>query len=316
MPCAPLSNAPDTLIQAVIKRSMSDSVVVGPRLTRTAPRASSCETPIAARTCDGWTLPEEQAAPEDTATPARSKAMTAVSAFTPGKANRVVFGNLSLPAPKITAAGERSPQTRFEFITQRGHARALCLQALAGGFGGNAEGNDAGYVLGPGAHPTLLAATLHQGVRPLCLAPDQRSHALRGPELVARNRQKIGTENIDITSHSPSRLNSVHVQQTACLVHHCRYLRDRLNDPGLVVGQHERYQGAALRSREPARQSPQSRSVRQQSPASARSPWTETDPLRAPRDARSQIPAASRNGRRCLRPLASAPAHWLPCRPT
>ena len=36
-----LSNAPDTLIQASMKRSISDSVVVGPRLTRIAPRARS-----------------------------------------------------------------------------------------------------------------------------------------------------------------------------------------------------------------------------------------------------------------------------------
>ena len=35
---------------------------------------------MAARTWDGWTLPDEQAAPEETAMPSRSRAMTAVSA--------------------------------------------------------------------------------------------------------------------------------------------------------------------------------------------------------------------------------------------
>ncbi len=44
-PVTSLSNAPDTLIQALMKRSISDSVVVGPRLTRTAPRASAPEHP-------------------------------------------------------------------------------------------------------------------------------------------------------------------------------------------------------------------------------------------------------------------------------
>ena len=48
---------------------------------------------MAASTCDGATLPEEQAAPDDTATPSRSKAITAVSAFMPGTANSVVFGS-------------------------------------------------------------------------------------------------------------------------------------------------------------------------------------------------------------------------------
>ena len=47
--------------------------MVGPRLTRTAPRASSGGTPMAASTWEGWTLPDEQAAPEDTAMPSRSK---------------------------------------------------------------------------------------------------------------------------------------------------------------------------------------------------------------------------------------------------
>src|SRR5437762_302629 len=51
MPCVPLSNAPDTLIQASRKRSISNSVVLQPRLRRMAPRASAGATPIAASTC-------------------------------------------------------------------------------------------------------------------------------------------------------------------------------------------------------------------------------------------------------------------------
>src|SRR4029079_4750176 len=51
----------------------SPSEVEYPRLTRIAPRESSGGTPIAARTCEGATFPEEQAAPDDTATPSRSK---------------------------------------------------------------------------------------------------------------------------------------------------------------------------------------------------------------------------------------------------
>src|SRR5436190_23190579 len=101
-----LSNDPDTLIQASIKRSISDSVVLGPRLTRTPARARCGGTPMAASTCDGWTLPEEQAAPADTATPSRSNAMTAVSAFIPGTANNVVLGSRSDSVAKMTTPGE------------------------------------------------------------------------------------------------------------------------------------------------------------------------------------------------------------------
>ena len=46
---------------------MSASVVVQPRLTRMPPRASGAETPMAARTWEGWTFPEEQAAPDEMA---------------------------------------------------------------------------------------------------------------------------------------------------------------------------------------------------------------------------------------------------------
>src|SRR2546430_16070461 len=106
MPSDCVSNDPDTLIQASIKRSISDSVVLGPRLTRTAALASCGGTPMAASTCEGWTLPEEQAAPADTATPARSKAMTAGSAFIPAPPDSVVVGRRPGWAPEMDNSGE------------------------------------------------------------------------------------------------------------------------------------------------------------------------------------------------------------------
>src|SRR5205814_6580184 len=62
-----------------------------PRLTRTASRCSGPDTPMAARTWDGCTLPDEQAAPDETATSSRSNAITAVSDFMPSTANNVAF---------------------------------------------------------------------------------------------------------------------------------------------------------------------------------------------------------------------------------
>src|SRR5271165_2492074 len=66
--------------------SMSFASDAHPRLTRTAPCARLGSTPIAARTWDGVTLPEEQADPELTATPARSRPIIKVAAATPGTA--------------------------------------------------------------------------------------------------------------------------------------------------------------------------------------------------------------------------------------
>ncbi len=60
----------------------SASLESQPKLTRSAQAASASLTPIARRTCDGFTLPDEQAEPELTITPSRSSAITAVSAAT------------------------------------------------------------------------------------------------------------------------------------------------------------------------------------------------------------------------------------------
>src|ERR1700719_1619705 len=62
MPAWPLDNAVASFLQAPRHLSISVSVVVQPRLKRTAPRVSAGETPMAARTWEGWTLPGVQAA--------------------------------------------------------------------------------------------------------------------------------------------------------------------------------------------------------------------------------------------------------------
>ena len=62
---------------------MSPAVVLQPRLTRMVDSASAGSTPMAASTWLVATLPEEQAAPAETATPARSRAMTCVAAAMP-----------------------------------------------------------------------------------------------------------------------------------------------------------------------------------------------------------------------------------------
>ena len=74
-------------------RVRSLSVVFQPRLTLSAALARPAGTPIASRTCEGPTLPDEQAEPDETAMPWRSSAMTAVSASKPSSAKQLVFGN-------------------------------------------------------------------------------------------------------------------------------------------------------------------------------------------------------------------------------
>src|SRR5690606_41757026 len=54
------------------------------------------------------TLPDEQADPAEIETPARSNAMSAVSALTPGMAKKTVLGRRASPSPKIIAPGTAS----------------------------------------------------------------------------------------------------------------------------------------------------------------------------------------------------------------
>ena len=61
--------------------------------------AASGGTPIASRTCERRTLPEEQAEPALTITPARSSAITWVAAVTQGMEMQVVLGRRRTPRP-------------------------------------------------------------------------------------------------------------------------------------------------------------------------------------------------------------------------
>src|SRR6202023_445496 len=76
-----------------------------PRLTLIAPPAMSASMPIALKTCERFTFPDEQAEPDDTAIPSISKAISNTCASMRGRAKQDVFGNLSAPAPKNTAPG-------------------------------------------------------------------------------------------------------------------------------------------------------------------------------------------------------------------
>jgi len=78
---------------------MSSETVFQPQLILIAVSDSAGSTPMADRTADRVTLPDEQAAPALTQTPARSSAMTWVSAFTPGIEMHVVLTSRGTAAP-------------------------------------------------------------------------------------------------------------------------------------------------------------------------------------------------------------------------
>jgi hypothetical protein len=72
--------------------STSASVVAAPRLKRIEFWVRCGGKPIALRTCDGSSVPDEHADPVETATPARSSAIRSDSASTRSKLMFVVLG--------------------------------------------------------------------------------------------------------------------------------------------------------------------------------------------------------------------------------
>ena len=86
---------------------------------------SSGEMPIAPSTCDAATLPDEQAEPDETATPSRSKFISSVSAFIPRMAKFVVLQSRSTPSLKI--------------ITSSNAASSLSLNSKLSSIGSSAS---------------------------------------------------------------------------------------------------------------------------------------------------------------------------------
>ena len=64
-------------------------------------------SPMARSTCDGSSVPDEQAEPVDTAMPSRSSAISSDSASMPSKLMFVVFGTRGSRAPLTAVPGTR-----------------------------------------------------------------------------------------------------------------------------------------------------------------------------------------------------------------
>ena len=204
---------------------MSASEVDQPRLSRTAPWASSRPNPMAARTCEGWTLPDEQAEPEDTAIPPRSKPITAVSALSPGTVNRVVLGRRGAP-PENTIIPGVCRKPLLKALRRPSQPGRVALQGGHGGPDRRAEGRDPRDILGAGPAAELLPAATQQRLQPLhLLGHNQRTDALGAADLVRRKRDQIGLHRLDIKRYFSKRLDRVDMQQPACLHARCQRLR-------------------------------------------------------------------------------------------
>ncbi len=191
-----LSSDEVTVIQAFIRLSTCCSVVLQPRLMRTAPRASAGATPIAASTCEACTVPDEQAAPDDTAIPLRSKAIIAVSAFRPGTVRQRGIGQ----PRRVSAENDRLRRKRSEFRLPADRATPPCAPASAARAASAAaqaapKPAMAATFSVPARSAALLAAAADQRRGDMeVVASHQRAGALRAAELVRRQADQVGAE--------------------------------------------------------------------------------------------------------------------------
>src|SRR5262249_31193246 len=135
-------------------------------------------------------------------------------------------------------------EARLEPLAQRHRVGALWGESVAGGSCRGAKTGDSRHILGAGPQATLLAAALDERLQKIRRSRNQRTNALGGAKLVSGQREKIGTERIDIARNPAWSLDRVHMQDTAYRVNQTRRLSNRLDDAGLVVGEHERNEGA------------------------------------------------------------------------
>ena len=223
---------------------MSASVVDQPRLSRTAPWARSGPTPIAASTCDGWTLPDEQAEPGGYRDTRRDRSRSRrFRPSAPGTVNRVVFGSRGTPRrkhdhPRRFAAG-RSPAARAAPAAARHRASSAAMAAFAAA---PKPAIPATFSV-PARRPSSCPPPRSSGSSPCTPSATTSAPTPLGPPILCAE---------SVTRSARSALISNGIFPSAWIASTCSRppasctmsatSRDRLNRAGLVVGQHHRHQ--------------------------------------------------------------------------
>ena len=160
-----------------------------------APRQLRDE-PMASSTCDGCTLPDEQADPDDTAIPSRSRAIRAVSARNAGSAEQDGIRQARGSGANEDPSHPGWPQARLQPL--RSSSTRRIRQASVGGRHGGAEAGNAGHILGSRPTPFSWPPPRSSGSTRTLVAGSARPRPLGrrscGP------KRKIGAECFDINA--------------------------------------------------------------------------------------------------------------------
>ena len=196
--------------------------------------AAVSSTPIASRTCDAPTFPDEQAAPALTANPSRSKAITWVSPETPGMPMQLVFprrgpsravehrpfpggppcGRGAPPHRQARPPPRRSRQCRRHSPCRRAGRRSCAPR------------------IGPSSARSRLSTSAPTPIGPPSLCAESASESA---SIAARSRR-------------PAACTASQCPEAARLPHPAPDLRQRVDRSGFIVGGHER-DGRARRNR-------------------------------------------------------------------
>ena len=201
---------------------------------------------MARTTSENFMVPDEQAEPEDTATPSRSSAIRAVCALIPGTANCSVLGTRrgaclaendgfrpdrrAGPAPGAGAAPQALP---------------FALDVAHGLRDRRAEAGDPDHVLGAAAPVALLAAA-EAGAMRKCSSLARQNQARRRPSgppiLCAEIARRSAPSALISSGILPSAWTASTCSRPPAACADVGRLAHRLDHAGLVVGGHQRDQ--------------------------------------------------------------------------
>ena len=203
---------------------------------RGSPRRRAGRAPSPA--AHGWRRPCRSCTrrPALTATPARSSAITWVSARTPGSARQVVFGRRGAPAPQTMAPdGDRG---LFGGIAQR--AQAVRHRRLPPGPPRRTRRSSGDRRRAAAAAALLAAAGDQRRVRTRVRRPAAGRPTPAGPPSLCDEIARLSAPSAAIDRHAAGGLDRIHMQQGAVARGRARRPRRPAGSrAGFVVGQHQ-----------------------------------------------------------------------------
>ena len=215
--------------------STSASVVFQPRLALMAAPATPGATPIASSTCERATLPDEQAEPDETATPSRSRLMRTVSAASPATAKHDVLGSLRARQEKISTSGDTARSLSSN--RSRNASVALVLPSSAA-----AKPAIAGDIFRAGPSVQFLPTPDHLGRQSQSVSGNKRADPAWATKLVRRNGHEVDPELGKTDRNLAQRLHGIGVQESIVAAANLRDPTYRLDHPRLIVCQHHAHQ--------------------------------------------------------------------------